>query len=292
MHSRHPTMRNHASSACPDFPRVGRRRPSTAASITCTFAALVATAGLATQALGQNTGVFVNFESPQVHPLDITPDGQTLLAANTADGQLEVFSIIAGLPVRRGSVAVGVDPVSVRARSNGEAWVVNQVSDSVSVVDLATMRVVRTIAVGDEPADVVFAGAKSPRAFVSLAASNRVVAFDPNAVAPVFATIPISGAQPRALAVSPGPEHRLPRGLRVGQRNDPRAPRRCEQRRQPLRRRESAAERGHAVRSAAGGGTAASTRGVAHRAPQRRGTVDGRQQPQLVESGELGRRRQ
>jgi len=203
MHSRHPTMRSHASSPCPDFPRVGRRRRSTAASITCTFAALVATAGLATQALGQNTGVFVNFESPQVHPLDITPDGQTLLAANTADGQLEVFSIIAGLPVRRGSVAVGVDPVSVRARSNVEAWVVNQVSDSVSVVDLATMRVVRTIAVGDEPADVVFAGAKSPRAFVSLAASNRVVAFDPNAAAPAFATIPISGAQPRALAVSP-----------------------------------------------------------------------------------------
>jgi len=57
----------------------------------------------------QNTGAFVNFESPQVHPLDITPDGQTLLATNTADGQLEVFSLVSGLPVRRGSVQVGVE---------------------------------------------------------------------------------------------------------------------------------------------------------------------------------------
>jgi YVTN family beta-propeller protein len=151
----------------------------------------------------QNTGAFVNFESPQVHPLDITPDGQTLLATNTADGQLEVFSLVSGLPVRRGSVQVGVDPVSVRARGNGEAWVVNQISDTVSVVDLATLRVVRTIAVGDEPADIVFAGTKTERAFVSLAASSRVVAFDPGAATPSLTSIAINGAQPRALAVSP-----------------------------------------------------------------------------------------
>jgi hypothetical protein len=53
---------------------------------------------------------------------------------------LEVFDLVGGLPQRRGAVAVGVDPVSVRVRGNGEAWVVNQISDSVSVVDLASMR--------------------------------------------------------------------------------------------------------------------------------------------------------
>lgn len=158
---------------------------------------------LAASALAQNTGPFVNFESPQSHPLDITPDGSTLLAVNTADGQLEVFDIVAGLPVRRGSVAVGVDPVSVRARSNGEAWVVNQISDSISVIDLASMRVTRTILVGDEPADVVFAGPKGSRAFVSLAVSSRLVSFDAAAAAPAFTTTPIAGAQPRALATSP-----------------------------------------------------------------------------------------
>ncbi len=145
---------------------------------------------------------FVNFESPQSHPIDVTPDGLVLVACNTADGVLEVFDLVAGLPQRRGSVAVGVDPVSVRVRTNGEAWVVNQVSDSVSVVDLATMRVRRTVTVGDEPADIVFAGSPQ-RAFVSLAQPNRVVAFDPSLELPTFSPIVINGPQPRAMAVSP-----------------------------------------------------------------------------------------
>jgi YVTN family beta-propeller protein len=145
---------------------------------------------------------FVNFESPQSHPIDVTPDGSVLVACNTADGVLEVFDLVAGIPQRRGSVAVGVDPVSVRVRGNAEAWVVNHVSDSVSVVDLATMRVRRTVSVGDEPADIVFAGSPQ-RAFVSLAQPNRVVAFDPSLELPSFSAVTINGPQPRALAVSP-----------------------------------------------------------------------------------------
>ncbi len=145
---------------------------------------------------------FVNFESPQSHPIDVTPDGSVLVACNTADGVLEVFDLVAGIPQRRGPVAVGVDPVSVRVRGNAEAWVVNQVSDSVSVVDLATMRVRRTVSVGDEPADIVFAGSPQ-RAFVSLAQPNRVVAFDPSLELPSFSVVTINGPQPRALAVSP-----------------------------------------------------------------------------------------
>ena len=63
---------------------------------------------------------FVNFESPQSHPIDVTPDGSVLVACNTADGVLEVFDLVAGIPQRRGSVAVGVDPVSVRVRGNAD----------------------------------------------------------------------------------------------------------------------------------------------------------------------------
>lgn len=159
------------------------------------LAFVCATSGLA------QTG-FINFESPQSHPIDVTPDGSKLVAVNTADGQLEVFDLVDGMPVRRGAVPVGVDPVSVRVRSNGEAWVVNQISDSVSVVDLASMRVMRTILVGDEPADIVFT-VKPARAFVSLAASSRLVSFDPASATPSLTTTVINGAQPRALAVSP-----------------------------------------------------------------------------------------
>src|SRR5262245_47710958 len=97
---------------------------------------------------------FVNFETPHVHPLDLTPDGQTLLAVNTGAGTLELFDASGPGLVPLGAVPVGVDPVSVRARSNTEAWVVNNVSDSVSVVDLPTRRVRATLKTADEPADV------------------------------------------------------------------------------------------------------------------------------------------
>src|SRR5437879_1490996 len=50
----------------------------------------------ATSAAAQ--GSFVNFESPPVHPVDMTPDGSTLLAVNTADDRLEVFTLSNGLP--------------------------------------------------------------------------------------------------------------------------------------------------------------------------------------------------
>lgn len=142
---------------------------------------------------------FVNFESAQVHPVELTPDGATLLVTNTADDRLEVFSLVGGIPVARGSVPVGLEPVSVRARDSGVAFVVNHLSDSISIVDLATLRVTRTVRVGDEPADVVFAG--SPlRAFVSLSQENRIAVFDAAAPGAALASIPVGGEDPRALA--------------------------------------------------------------------------------------------
>ena len=62
--------------------------------------------------------------------------------------------------LHRESVPVGLEPVAVAARNAGEVWVVNHLSDSVSIVDVgaAPARVVRTLLVGDEPRDIVFAG--------------------------------------------------------------------------------------------------------------------------------------
>src|SRR5947207_15796749 len=37
------------------------------------------------------TASFVNWETGQVHPVDMTPDGTRLLVCNTADNRLEVF---------------------------------------------------------------------------------------------------------------------------------------------------------------------------------------------------------
>lgn len=145
---------------------------------------------------------FVNWETPHIHPLEITPDGSQLLAVNTADNRLEIFSIVGGLVQPVGSVPVGLDPVSVRVHG-GQAWVVNHISDSVSVVDLATRRVIWTLNTGDEPADVVFAG-NPVRAFVSVSQLNQVLVFDPANLAAAPTVLNIAGEDPRAL-VTDGP---------------------------------------------------------------------------------------
>src|SRR5437868_9899800 len=80
---------------------------------------------------------FTAFESGQVRPLAITPDKKFLLAVNTPDAKLEIFKINGFALDHRASVPVGLEPVSVAVRNNGEAWVVNHVSDSVSIVALS-----------------------------------------------------------------------------------------------------------------------------------------------------------
>ncbi len=151
----------------------------------------------ATSASAQSA--FVNWETPHVHPLDLSPDGTRLLAVNTADNRVELFDVTGGAPVALGSINVGLDPVSVRFRTDGEAWAVNHVSDSISIIDLATRRVRQTITTGDEPCDVVFAGAPA-RAFVSISQRNQIHVYD--AVNPALppTVLNITGEDPRALA--------------------------------------------------------------------------------------------
>lgn len=152
--------------------------------------------------LARPTRGVVNFESPHVHPLALTPGGETLLAVNTAANTLEVFDTSGGQLSLRDSVPVGHDPVSVRARSAHEAWVVNHISDSISVVDLRLGAVVRTLHTANEPADVVFVEAQR-RAFVSSGESNalQVFALDDLDAAP--ARVALAMEEPRALALSP-----------------------------------------------------------------------------------------
>jgi|GEM_PF-1140558 len=146
-------------------------------------------------------GSFANFETPPVQPVSLSPDGSRLAVCNLPDGRLELFDVTSGTALALGSVPVGMDPVSVRFRNAGEAWVVNHISDSISVVDVETRRVVATIQTLDTPADVVFAG--SPRrAYVSCAMPNTVQVFDP-ATRLLVTNLVIDAERPKALAVSP-----------------------------------------------------------------------------------------
>ena len=122
-------------------------------------------------AAGAELPDYTLFESGQVRPLAMSPGGTRLFAANTPNGHLEIYDIVGGGLAFVASVPVGLEPVALAARTDDEVWVVNHLSDSISVVDVAAdpPRVVRTLLVGDEPRDIVFAGPGANRAFITTA---------------------------------------------------------------------------------------------------------------------------
>jgi YVTN family beta-propeller protein len=143
---------------------------------------------------------YVNFESSQVHPIALTPSGGRLLAVNTPDALLEVFVVGArGELTQLPPIPVGLEPVTVVARSDSEAWVVNHLSDTISVVDINQGTTIRTLPTGDEPTDVVFARG---RAYVTASNEDAVRAFllADLSLPPIEISVP--GRNPRALAVS------------------------------------------------------------------------------------------
>jgi len=191
---------------------------------------------------------FTVFESGQVRPLALALDQRRLFAVNTPDNRLEVFRIKSGRLVHTGSIPVGLEPVAVAVRSDHEIWVVNHLSDSVSVVKLDDDdddqgdddqgdddhggdegrdrgHVERTLLVGDEPRDIVFAGPQRRRAFITAAHRGQNIPFDPQPTTAgvgradvwVFdasalgnglggtplAIVPLFSDTPRALAVTP-----------------------------------------------------------------------------------------
>ncbi len=150
-------------------------------------------------ALTEPTDDLVNYETPHVHPIDLTPNESTLVAVNIAAHRLEVFDVTSGTPVLRQSIPVGLDPVSVRARTNNEVWVVNHLSDTVSVVDLNQGAVTATLQTDNEPADVVFA---NNRAFVTASEANAINVFNLSNLDAAPQKLSIAGEEPRALAVS------------------------------------------------------------------------------------------
>jgi YVTN family beta-propeller protein len=115
---------------------------------------------------------FVEFETAPVRPLALAAGGAQLYAVNTPDNRLEILNVGAGGVSYKASVPVGLEPVAVAVRpGTNEVWVVNHLSDSVSIVDVGSSppRVIRTLLVGDEPRDIVFAGSGGSRAFITTA---------------------------------------------------------------------------------------------------------------------------
>ncbi len=160
---------------------------------------------------------FTNFETEPVRPLALSDDGRYLYALNTADDRLEIFEARGESLHSVGETTVGLRPVAI-ALSGGEAWVVNHLSDSVSVVDIrdpTRPRVLRTLQVGDEPRGIAVGGPKRDRIFIATARRDETLTpgigraqiwvfnsndvHDPKATAKI---ITLFGSKPRALAAS------------------------------------------------------------------------------------------
>ena len=125
---------------------------------------------------------FTAFESGQVRPLALSRDRRFLYAANTPDNRVEIFRVDGRRLHLAASVPVGLEPVAIAEHTAGEIWVVNHLSDSVSIVDVRRpeqAHVVRTLLVGDEPRDIVFAGHRNSRAFITTAHRGQNTGRDP-----------------------------------------------------------------------------------------------------------------
>ncbi len=213
-------------------------RPTLTSAFASAFLTLSCAGLIATQAPTPARAAapdFIAFESGHVRPLALSADGTKLFAVNTPNNTLEVFNVTpAGLQLAA-RVPVGLEPVAVAVRNASEVWVVNHLSDSVSVVSLqGTPRVVRTLLVGDEPRDIVFAGSPA-KAFITSAHRGQqlthvslkgvpgagdpqlttpgvpradVWVFNPDNLSPQVGGVPVRimnffADTPRALAVSP-----------------------------------------------------------------------------------------
>src|SRR6185503_5974657 len=107
----------------------------------------------------------------------------------------ELFDVSFGVPTPMGSVPVGLDPVTARFASSNELWVVNHISSSISIVDVAARTVAATLETPAGPSDLVFAGTPR-RAWISCSRTNAVFVLDP-ATRTAVTNIAIDGERPR-----------------------------------------------------------------------------------------------
>ncbi|HLX95168.1 MAG TPA: beta-propeller fold lactonase family protein, partial [Verrucomicrobiae bacterium] len=144
---------------------------------------------------------FFNWETAPVHPIALSPDGTKIAVCNLPSDRVEVFDVTTGVPIPLGTVPVGLDPVTARFRTASELWIANFISDSVSIIDVPTMRVRNTISTTNEPSDIVFAGTPQ-RAFISCGQPNLVQVYNPTNLQ-LVTNLVIDGNVPRAMDVSP-----------------------------------------------------------------------------------------
>ena len=143
--------------------------------------------------------------------LAVQPDGARVFVAVPGSNRVAVVQAVAPLrqtPLRR--IPVGRTPSAVAAGA-GHMWVVNSGDDSLSIIDTASLKVVRTVSLApvDGPSDIVWLGAgfeglDAARLAVVSRQSGHVAIVDPDAAlagrAAIVGSVRLGGVLTRVVA--------------------------------------------------------------------------------------------
>jgi YVTN family beta-propeller protein len=134
-------------------------------------------------------------------PIAISDDDALLVVANTLNGTVSLINVAGDANAKLTEIQVGEEPRSVAITPDKKfAYVTNQASGTVSVIDLSSQAKVTDIPVGVEPYGIALTP-DAARAYVANSASNTVSVID-TASNTVVATIPVPGVQPRGIAIT------------------------------------------------------------------------------------------
>jgi YVTN family beta-propeller protein len=134
-------------------------------------------------------------------PIAISDDDSLLVVVNNLDDSVSVLNVAGDVNAKVAEIEVGDEPRTVAITPDKRlAYVTNQGSATVSVIDLATNQKIQDIPVGGGPYGIALTP-DGTRAYIANSASNTVSVID-TASNSVVATINIPGIQPRGLAIT------------------------------------------------------------------------------------------
>ena len=154
-----------------------------------------------TQAVVPATGGTIARNPSSSGPIAISEDDSLVVVANNLDDSVSVLNVAGDANAKIAEIKVGDEPRTVAITPDKRfAYVTNQGSATVSVIDLTSNQKTQDIAVGGEPYGIALTP-DGTRAYVANSASNSVSVID-TASNSVVATIAIPGVQPRGVAIT------------------------------------------------------------------------------------------
>jgi YVTN family beta-propeller protein len=154
-----------------------------------------------TQAVVPATGGAIARNPGSSSPIAISEDDSLLVVANNLDDSVSIINVAGDANTKVAQIEVGDEPRTVAISPDKQwAYVTNQGSGTVSVINLTTNQKEKDIPVGAEPYGIALTPDGS-RGYVANSASNSVSVLEMPSNE-VIATIAIPGIQPRGVAIT------------------------------------------------------------------------------------------